>query len=80
MLEPDSQAQSASRSTGLSAASIPGGSGLTEGYGDEEGSNRTLGGGVDFFSSLGTERKKEVKEKPDPSKVRWLNIVGETEG
>ncbi|KAG9010213.1 hypothetical protein FRB94_010912 [Tulasnella sp. JGI-2019a] len=40
---------------------------LTEGYGDMDTDKRTLGGGVDFFSSLGTERKKKGREdKPDP--------------
>lgn len=44
---------------------------LTEDYGELGGSKRTLGGGVDFFSSLGTERKKKPKEeKPNPEKVR----------
>lgn len=44
--------------------------GLTEGYGDEAGA-RTLGGGVDFFSDLGIEKKKKDpnENKPDPSKV-----------
>jgi hypothetical protein len=43
---------------------------MTEGYGDEEPSNRTLGGGVDFFSSLGTEHKRKDPDegKSDPSK------------
>ena len=48
---------------------------LTEDYGDIESDKRTLGGGVDFFSSLGTERKKKPREnKPDPEKVRNLLI------
>ena len=43
---------------------------MTDGYGDEEESNRTLSGGVDFFSALGTEHKrKDPNEgKADPSK------------
>ncbi|WWD16329.1 hypothetical protein CI109_100755 [Kwoniella shandongensis] len=47
------------------------GSGLTDGYGEEQLSNRNLGGGMDFFSSMGTERKrKDPNEgKPDPSKL-----------
>ena len=36
---------------------------LTEGYGDAAVSSRSMGGGVDFFSSLGTERKRKEKEK-----------------
>lgn len=45
--------------------------GLTDGYGEEEVSNPTLSGGVDFFSALGTEHKrKDPNEKrPDPSKL-----------
>jgi hypothetical protein len=42
----------------------------TEGYGEPSTSARTLGGGIDFFSSLGKEREK--KPKPDlsnPDKV-----------
>lgn len=43
---------------------------LTEDYGDNAGDKRTLGGGVDFFSSLGTERKKKQRDNgPDPEKV-----------
>lgn len=45
---------------------------LTEDYGEPTADTRTLGGGVDFFSSLGTERKKNRPEKPDPSKVLKL--------
>ncbi|KLO17276.1 hypothetical protein SCHPADRAFT_821751 [Schizopora paradoxa] len=37
---------------------------LTEGYGDQAVNSRSVGGGVDFFSSLGTERKRKEKEKP----------------
>jgi hypothetical protein len=46
-------------------------SNLTEDYGDSNDESRTLGGGVDFFSSLGTEHKrKDPNEgKPDPSKL-----------
>jgi hypothetical protein len=44
---------------------------LTESYGEPSDSARTLGGGVDFFSTLGTEVKKKQKpDQPDPSKVR----------
>ncbi|KAG8930708.1 hypothetical protein FRC02_003763 [Tulasnella sp. 418] len=48
---------------------------LTEDYGEPEGDKRTLGGGVDFFSSLGTERKKKPKEdKPDPEKLHVSHL------
>ena len=45
---------------------------MTDGYGDEESSNRTLGGGVDFFSGLGSEHKRKDpnEDKPDPSKLQ----------
>ena len=43
---------------------------LTEDYGEPVQNLRTMGGGVDFFSSLGTEKKRKPKEdKPDPEKV-----------
>ncbi|KAF8967089.1 CwfJ C-terminus 1-domain-containing protein-like protein [Flammula alnicola] len=42
-----------------------------EEYGEPSGDARTLGGGVDFFSSLGTERKKAPRpDKPDPEKPK----------
>ena len=58
-------------STGRSTIQIPtGNESLTEDYGESTQDLRTMGGGVDFFSSLGTERKKKPKEeKPDPEKV-----------
>ncbi|KAI6121010.1 CwfJ C-terminus 2-domain-containing protein-like protein [Pisolithus croceorrhizus] len=36
---------------------------LTDGYGELSESGRTLGGAVDFFSSLGTEKKRNKPEK-----------------
>lgn len=44
---------------------------LTDGYGEGSGGGRNLGGGVDFFGSLGTERKRKDpnENKPDPNKV-----------
>jgi len=44
---------------------------MTDGYGDEEESSRTLSGGVDFFSALGTEHKRKdpMEQRPDPSKL-----------
>lgn len=38
---------------------------LTDGYGEPSGSGRTFGGAVDFFSSLGTEKKRNKPEKPN---------------
>ena len=45
---------------------------MTDGYGEDESSNRTLGGGVDFFSALGTEhqRKDPKADLPDPTKLQ----------
>jgi hypothetical protein len=43
---------------------------LTDDYGDPASGSRTINGGVDFFSSLGTEvKKKERPDHPDPAKV-----------
>ncbi|TFK91929.1 hypothetical protein K466DRAFT_659656 [Polyporus arcularius HHB13444] len=40
-----------------------------DGYGEPSTNTRTTGGAVDFFSSLGTERKKKPQaDKPDPDK------------
>ncbi|KAF4617441.1 hypothetical protein D9613_005999 [Agrocybe pediades] len=44
---------------------------LLDGYGEPSSSARTTGGGVDFFSSLGTERKKPPKpDQADPDKLK----------
>lgn len=45
---------------------------LTEDYGEPSTSARTMSGGVDFFSSLGTEhkRRKPHSDRPDPDKAR----------
>lgn len=54
---------------------------LTEGYGDQAVNSRSVGGGVDFFSSLGTERKRKEKEKPVADKVSrsvhwyWIQLI-----
>ena len=39
---------------------------LTDGYGDQPANSRTMGGTVDFFSSLGTELRKK-QPMPDPN-------------
>lgn len=42
----------------------------TDEYGESSVNGRTLGGAVDFFSSLGTEKKRKPQpDKPDPDKV-----------
>ncbi|KAF9454844.1 hypothetical protein P691DRAFT_770356 [Macrolepiota fuliginosa MF-IS2] len=43
---------------------------LTEDYGESSSNARNLGGGVDFFSSLGTQHKKKQPNKPDPDKPK----------
>jgi hypothetical protein len=48
---------------------------MTEDYGDPSEGKRTLGGGVDFFSSLGTEVKKKPRPaKPNPDQVRFVRL------
>lgn len=51
----------------------PGDEPLTEEYGEPGSGLRTLGGGVDFFASLGTDlrKKKSQPDRPDPDKVRF---------
>ena len=48
-----------------------------DGYGEPSGDARTLGGGVDFFSSLGKERTKTRPDKPDPEKVMRLILYSD---
>ncbi|KAH8114621.1 CwfJ C-terminus 1-domain-containing protein-like protein [Phellopilus nigrolimitatus] len=44
---------------------------FTEDYGEPTQDARTMGGGVDFFSNLGTERKKKkTEDRPDPEKFK----------
>ena len=46
---------------------------LTEDYGEQANGSRTLGGGIDFFSSLGKERERKPKpDVPNPDKVFLL--------
>lgn len=43
---------------------------LTEDYGEPSDERRNLSGGVDFFSNMGTERKKKpIPNRADPDKV-----------
>ena len=43
---------------------------MTDEYGEASGNQRTLGGGIDFFSSLGTDVKRKPRsERPDPDQV-----------
>jgi hypothetical protein len=43
---------------------------LTEESGEASGGRRTLGGGVDFFTSLGTDMKRNRKERSNVDQVR----------
>lgn len=49
---------------------------LTEDYGDPVRDSRTATGGVDFFSSLGTERQKKPKVDPTEVKTSIIHRVG----
>ncbi|KAN0123487.1 Protein similar to CwfJ C-terminus 1 domain containing protein [Russula decolorans] len=43
---------------------------LTDGYGEPSTSSRDLGGGIDFFSSLGKEKERKPKpDVPNPDKL-----------
>lgn len=72
MLLPPSDAQRPSSSSDRPLVQqLPSGDdSYTDGYGEPSGSGRTLGSTVDFFSSLGSERKRKPQpDKPDPDKV-----------
>ncbi|KAI0801739.1 CwfJ C-terminus 1-domain-containing protein-like protein [Irpex lacteus] len=47
---------------------------LTEDYGDPVRDARTATGGVDFFSSLGTERQKKPKVDPTEPKISHMEL------
>ncbi|EJC97994.1 uncharacterized protein FOMMEDRAFT_129928 [Fomitiporia mediterranea MF3/22] len=72
MLLPPSSVSVPTPAAGSSRIQIPtGNESLTEDYGEPVENGRTLGGGVDFFSNLGTERKRKQKEdRPDPEKQK----------
>ena len=56
--------------TGMLASSVFATAERTSGYGESSSNARTMSGTVDFFSSLGTEKKKKPPpDRPDPSKV-----------
>lgn len=51
--------------------SLQHGDALTDGYGEKTTGNRTTSGGVDFFSSLGTEhRRRDINDKKKLDAVR----------
>ena len=66
MLMPESNLPAPASST----SSIPTNDDPMDGYGEPSTNARTTGGTVDFFSSLGTERKKPPRpERPNPDQV-----------
>lgn len=68
MLEPQSTISIPTDTSKIQLAA--GDDALTEGYGDIPPSTRNLGGSVDFFSTLGSERqKKPQNERPNPDKA-----------
>ncbi|KAG1837591.1 CwfJ C-terminus 1-domain-containing protein-like protein [Suillus tomentosus] len=72
MLMPSSGIAEPLNSSRPSAQGLPtGDETFTEDYGEFSSSQRTPAGGVDFFSSLGTERKRPPRpDKADPDKVK----------
>ncbi|EIM85864.1 uncharacterized protein STEHIDRAFT_147469 [Stereum hirsutum FP-91666 SS1] len=77
MLEPQSTISIPTDTSKIQLAA--GDDALTEGYGDLPPSTRNLGGSLDFFSTLGSERqKKPQNERPNPDKPqissRELNV------
>lgn len=56
---------------------VSGDDSLTEGYGEAMGGPPSLNGGVDFFSSLGTEAKKKrnILDRPEPVAVCLIFLV-----
>jgi hypothetical protein len=45
---------------------------MTDDYGEASGGQHTLDGGIDFFSSLGTDVKRKPRpEQPDPDRVSY---------
>ncbi|KAG1879104.1 CwfJ C-terminus 1-domain-containing protein-like protein [Suillus subluteus] len=72
MLMPSGGVAEPLNSSRSSARGLPtGGETITEDYGETSSSQRTPAGGVDFFSSLGTERKRPPRpDKPDPDKIK----------
>ena len=71
MLLPPSDAPLPSSSSRPLAQQFPtGDESYTDGYAESFVSGRTSGDTVDFFSSLGTEKKRKPQpDKPDPDKV-----------
>ena len=61
---------SASNVAGSSTQSVPVDEDMMDGFGETSTNARTMSGSVDFFSSLGSERKKKPQaDKPNPDKV-----------
>lgn len=72
MLLPSAPNQASSSSSRPVRAEVEvGDESLTEDYGESSAGGRTLGGGVDFFSNLGAERKR----KPPPNERKIIEEV-----
>ena len=67
MLEPPRTPPIPTPTSRAAQRSMEGDESLTEDYGEQPRDVRTSTGGVDFFTSLGTERQK--KPKVDPTEV-----------
>ncbi|KAF9236508.1 CwfJ C-terminus 1-domain-containing protein-like protein [Melanogaster broomeanus] len=72
MLLPPSGAQVPSSSSRQLTQQLPiGDESFTEDYGESSSGARIVGGGVDFFSSMGTEKKRKPQpDTPDPDKPK----------
>lgn len=55
----------------VSQPSTSGDKSLIEDYGESLSNTRTMSGGDDFFSSLGTAHKKNKPERPNPDQVLY---------
>jgi hypothetical protein len=76
MLEPatnQAALDTESQPTTLPGHTVP--ESLTDGYGEETVSTRTLGGDVDFFSTLGTERKRGKPAEPQRVGLFRLSVT-----
>lgn len=77
MLEPDFAPAAPRQNSGASTAAAlrMESESLTEDYGESSEGKRTLGGGVDFFSEMGTEhRKRPPQLKPIVEVVRRVSL------
>jgi len=68
--------ESLGSSSMLARAILTGDESLAEDYGESSTNKHPPGGGVDFFSSLGTERKRPPRpDKPNPDNVQYYSYL-----